>query len=62
MVSVIDSYRGSQDMGWVGNLRRVANPPAEAAKRAVKRRLPTGAQDAILPYNCAECHYLLRDQ
>src|SRR5437899_1232988 len=34
MGSVIDRYRGSQDMGWVGNLRRVANPPAEAAKRA----------------------------
>jgi hypothetical protein len=43
MASVIDRYRGSQDMGWVGNLRRIANPPAEAAKRAVKRRLPTGA-------------------
>jgi hypothetical protein len=30
-------------MEWVGNLRRVANPPAEAAKWAVNRRLATGA-------------------
>ena len=36
-------------MGQVGNQRRAGNPPATLAERAVQRRLPTGAQDAILP-------------
>ena len=39
-------------MGWVGNLRRVANPPPKLLNGAVKRRLPTGAQDTILPLRC----------
>src|SRR5260370_39844562 len=33
--------------GW----QPVGNPLAEAWRRAVGRRLPTGAQDAILPHN-----------
>jgi len=40
-------------VGQVGNLRRVANPPAEAYKTALKRRLPTDAQDFILPHRAA---------
>jgi hypothetical protein len=39
-------------VGQVGNLRRVVNPPfPKRATRSKKRRLPTGAQDTILPYN-----------
>ena len=39
-------------MGQAGSLRRVGNPPTET-----KRRLPTGAQDAILPHRVLEVHF-----
>jgi hypothetical protein len=35
-------------VGQVGNLRRVGNPPSGVQES--QRRLPTGAQDTILPY------------
>ena len=38
-------------VGQVGNLRRVENRLLKLATRAKERRLPTGAQDAILPHN-----------
>jgi hypothetical protein len=36
-------------VGKVGNLQRVAHPLG-ALEPEAQRRLPTGAQDAILPY------------
>jgi hypothetical protein len=36
-------------VGQVGNLQRVGNSLADAWQTIVERRLPTGAQDAILP-------------
>jgi len=40
-------------LGQVGNLRRVGNPLGVGAT-PVQRRLPTVAQDAILPHNYQE--------
>jgi hypothetical protein len=37
------------DVGQVGNLQRVGNPLGRV--QTTERRLPTGAQDAILPHN-----------
>ena len=36
-------------VGQVGNLQRVVNPLGRVGN-VLKRRLPTGAQDTILPY------------
>jgi hypothetical protein len=38
-------------VGQVGNLQRVDNP-LTPSKTGQMRRLPTGAQDAILPHIC----------
>jgi hypothetical protein len=44
-LSFPESAISAEIVGQVGNLRRVGNPPEPG------RRLPTGAQDNILPHN-----------